>query len=128
MPHRVTAPMPKRRHISARERMAIFIRAEGKCHICGSKIAPTQRWDVEHVIPRELEGTEAPMDENLQPAHQDCHKPKTAEDARHIAKAKRMRQRESGIARQARQKIPGSRGTGYRVRLTSDGPKVEKRE
>lgn len=88
-----------RRHISPSERVAIYYRAGGCCHICGEKIGLAERWDVEHVIPLELGGDEAKGSLNLRPAHVDCHKPKTAKDVGDIAKAKRREARHIGAAK-----------------------------
>lgn len=51
-------------------------------------------------------GDEAPESDNLQPAHKACHRAKTRADARHIAKAKRMRQRAQGIKRGGQKPTP----------------------
>ena len=89
-----------RRRIPTRERVALFERAGGRCYLCGEKIDGTrERWEIEHVIALELGGTEAPMDENLQPAHAACHKRKTSTDAGLIAKAKRREAKHTGAHR-----------------------------
>ena len=114
-----------RRRISAKERMQIFTRCGGVCHICGGKIdGGREPWDVEHIIPLAMGGEDE--GENLAPAHQKCHRAKTVEDAAHIAKARRMRQRQAGIKRQPRQKIAGSRGT--RWKRTIDGQTIRREE
>lgn len=114
-----------RRRISAKERLAIFTRAEGKCHICGHKIdAGLERWDVEHVIPLAMGGTEDKGDENLQPAHYTCHQFKTAQDSGQIAKAKRMDQRRMGIGRQSSNPLPGGRNDRRKRKL--DGTVVDR--
>lgn len=120
--------MTRRRSIPETEREAIFERAERCCHWCGQEIdAGREPWDVDHVIALELGGTEDKLDENLQPIHRKgCHAAKTRADVAAIAKSKRMQRRAKGIARTAKNKIPGSRGTGFRVRLTSEGRKVER--
>lgn len=112
-----------RRHISSRERVAIFGRAHGRCHLCGEKIGLAERWDIEHVVALALGGDEAPMSENLQPAHAACHAPKTSEDAGRIAKAKRVEARHLG-AKKPRSVLPGSRASGWKKKI--DGS-VEKR-
>lgn len=98
----------RRRRISARERMQIFTDAGGTCHLCGQKIDGTHdRWDVEHVIALEMGGDD--HGDNLKPAHQSCHRAKTAEDVGQIAKAKRMQQRSAGIKRQPKRGFRGWR-------------------
>lgn len=107
-----------RRRIPPSERVLIFQRAEGRCHICGEKIdAGRESYDIEHVIPLGLGGTEGKMDENLQPAHTSCHKGKTAEDKGQIAKSKRMRQRSMGITRQSASPLPGGRKSKWKRKI-----------
>lgn len=91
--------MTTRRRISPSERVAIFHAAHGVCHICALKIGLAERWDVEHVIPLELGGDEAKGSPNLQPAHVDCHKGKSATDAGNLAKAKRVHARHIGAVK-----------------------------
>lgn len=117
--------MTTRRHIGPRERLEIFTRAGGTCHICGGRIDGTRdRWDVEHVIPLALGGNEDKGSDNLQPAHAKCHARKTPEDAGRIAKAKRVEARHRG-AKKPRSIIPGSKASRWKRRL--DGT-IERRE
>lgn len=86
-----------RRPLSTRERLMIFTRAEGICHICGDRIDGTRElWDVEHVIPLEMGGDEAKGSENLLPAHRQCHRTKTIVDSWQLAKAKRREAKHVG--------------------------------
>lgn len=96
--------MTTRRHISPSERVAIFNRAHGLCHLCNEKIGLAERWDIEHVVALALGGDEAKGSANLQPAHKRCHDPKTAEDVGRIAKAKRVEAKHIG-ARKARSSL-----------------------
>lgn len=108
-----------RRHISAKERMEIFTRCGGICHICGEKIDGTyDAWDVEHVIPIAMGGEDS--GDNLAPAHDKCHRAKTRQDMGHIAKAKRMQQRASGIRRQSRSPLPGGRQSRWKKKLSGE--------
>ena len=80
--------MTKRRSISGKERLAIFNRDGGICHMCRTVIQVGQPWEVSHDIPLELGG--ADHGDNLKPAHKACHAVTTAKaDAPDIAKAKR---------------------------------------
>lgn len=108
-----------RRRISARERMAIWTRCGGVCHICGEKIdGGREAWEVEHIIPLEMGGDDE--GDNLAPAHVSCHRAKTKADAKHIAKAKRMQQREAGVKRQPRTVIPGSKASKFKRKITGE--------
>ena len=117
--------MTKRRRISATERASIFTDAGGVCHICGFTIdGSREAWEIEHIIPLEMGGDEAKGSTNLAPAHALCHRPKSAEDARHIAKAKRMQQRGVGIKRQPSSVVPGSKASRWKRKV--DGTVVRR--
>ena len=40
-----------RRRLSTKARAAIFLRANGICHLCGGKITPGEAWDVSQSSP-----------------------------------------------------------------------------
>lgn len=100
-----------RRRISTRERVEIFNRNGGLCHLCGVRIQVGEGWDVEHVIPL-AQGGEDDGD-NLRPAHRSCHKAKSAEDATNTARARRREAAHIG-ARVSKHPIPGSRQSGWK--------------
>lgn len=78
------------------------------CHICECRIDPVREpWEAEHVIPHALGG------KDLKPAHERCHKGKTAEDVGKIAKSKRASDKHLGIKKKGwgghlRRKLDGS--------------------
>jgi len=77
-----------RRRISTTERLAIFKRHRGICHLCHGKIAIAELWDISHDIPLEMGGEDG--GDNLRPAHRSCHRDHTAKvDLPTIARAKR---------------------------------------
>lgn len=85
-----------RRSISKATRVRVFLDAEGICHLCGLRIdAPKQRWEVEHVKPLSMGGTDDRA--NLRPAHVECHAEKTAGEAAPRAKADRAGAKRLGI-------------------------------
>lgn len=83
-----------RRSLSTRERLRLFELAGGVCHICGGKIRPGEAWEIEHVIPLAISGDDA--DENRKPAHVKCHRSKTTEDRRDIARCQRLHAKHIG--------------------------------
>ncbi|TNE46873.1 MAG: HNH endonuclease [Sphingomonadales bacterium] len=104
-----------RRKRTPLQRLAIFERDEGICHICGEKIDGTkERWELEHKVAFEL--TRDDSDENLSPAHVSCHKRKTKDDKKRIAKAKRVKAKHEGAHKSANQ-LPGSRGSKYKRKI-----------
>ena len=108
-----------RRHISPSERVAIFARADGRCHICGEKIGVSDAWDVDHVIPLAMGGDEAKGSANLQPAHVACHAEKTPADVGAIAKAKRVSARHVG-ASAPRNPLPGGRRSKWKKKINGE--------
>lgn len=105
-----------RRNISRTERVRIFERAEGKCHICGQAIDGTrERWEVEHIIPYAL--TRDETESNLAPAHERCHATKTPVDVRQIAKAKRVAAKHIGAKANPVRPMPGSRASKWKRRV-----------
>lgn len=112
----------KRKSFSAKDRARIFAAHSGVCYLSGVKIGPSDTWDVEHVIPLALGGTNE--DENLRPALVDPHRVKSKADVRSISKAKRLEARENGTRRE-RKKIPSRPFDKTRTRKFNG--KVEKR-
>lgn len=84
-----------RKPLTAAKRVRIFDANEGRCHICKYKIQVGQAWEVEHVKPRWLGGDDD--EDNMRPAHVECHKDKTADEAPVRAKGTRVRARHLGI-------------------------------
>ena len=58
-------------------------------------------------------------DENLRPAHVDCHKDKTKGDVKAIAKAKRIESKHIGAKAKSRNPMPGSKASKWK--RTMDG-------
>ena len=104
-----------RRPRTTLQRAKIFNDHNGICHICEEKIDGTrEKWELEHVIPYEL--TRDDSDENLRPAHVSCHKQKTAQDKKDIAKAKRVAAKHTG-AHRPKSTIPGSKGSKFKRKI-----------
>lgn len=104
-----------RRKRTSLQRAKIFEEHKGVCHLCGQRIDGTrEKWELEHVIPYEL--TRDDSDENLRPAHVTCHKAKTAQDKKDIAKAKRVSAKHTGAYR-PKSTIPGSKGSKFKKKI-----------
>lgn len=88
-------PIPPRKSLTRAQRVRIFDDARGVCDICGLSIHVGEPWQVEHPIPRAMGGSDDQSD--LRPVHVGCHGPKTARDARSIAKGKRVRANHLGV-------------------------------
>lgn len=79
----------KRPSISKAKRARIFLAHDGVCWLCKLKIGADEPYDIDHQVSRELGGSDE--DDNLAPAHKDCHKAKTKADVKAIAKSNRIR-------------------------------------
>lgn len=94
---------PPRPSMSKARRVRIFLKEDGRCHLCGEKVQIGQLFEVEHVIPWALSFDDS--DDNLKVAHTVCHKTmKTGDDVKRIAKAKRQA---GETGQQARRAIKG---------------------
>ena len=111
-----------RRRISTRERVDIFNRNGGVCHLCNLRIDAGQEWDVSHDTPLELGGDDE--GDNLKPAHRRCHRHHTATvDVPVIRKAQRKEARHLG-AKQSRNPLPFGRNSKLKRKL--DGSVVKR--
>ena len=57
----------RRIRLSTRQRVALFEKHHGICHICGLPIVPGQRWQVSHPIPLGLGGKERRVQSRARP-------------------------------------------------------------
>src|SRR3954471_13826265 len=100
------------------ERMIAFLAANGKCAICGEPIRE-KVWIWEHMLPLWKGGPDTY--DNMKPVHVLCANPKPRREAAERAKIKRI-----GKTRPQSRAIPGSKRSGFRIRLTRAGPKTER--
>ena len=107
-----------RRSLSTTQRLHLFLTAQGHCQACGWRLSPGTRWEVDHIIPLALGGSDQP--DNLQVLCAACHGSKTATaDAPALSKAKRMQARHLGAAR-SKAVIPGSRRSGFKKKVNGE--------
>jgi 5-methylcytosine-specific restriction protein A len=105
----------RRRSLSTRERLDLFLSAQGRCQRCGWALTPGTRWEVDHVIPLALGGRNAA--DNMQVLCSPCHGGKThRHDVPAIAKTARVRARHLG-ARQTRRPLPGGRQSRWKKKF-----------
>lgn len=109
-------------NLSTKTRLDLFLKAKGQCKSCAAKIGPGQFWDVDHITPKALGGTNDTA--NLQVLCRACHRSKTANhDVPRIAKSKRQRARHLGAKRSAAI-MPGSRRSPWKRKM--DGTVVRR--
>lgn len=108
-----------------KDRRAFLAEHSGRCYYCGEPITDDQ-WDDEHVMARELGGSDD-MD-NRRPIHRrPCHKTKTAQDRRLIAKGNRLIRKHGPIESRRKPKVKiKSRSFSQTLRKKMNG-KVEVR-
>jgi 5-methylcytosine-specific restriction protein A len=81
-------PTPRRK--MTRQRAAkIFLREQGRCYVCQKRLrVGVDKYQIEHPDPLCLGGSD--NDDDLRVICDDCHKPKTAADAKTKAKRDRL--------------------------------------
>jgi len=104
-------------------RLNLFLERKGLCGLCQSKISVGKSWDIDHILPLALGGTNEPT--NLQILCKPCHKAKTTQsDIPAIAKAKRRRAKHIGARSPTIRPIPGSRNSPWKKKI--DGTLVKR--
>ena len=103
--------MTKRRTFSAKERLDYFLKANGCCAQCSLNISPGKRWDIDHVIPLSLGGSNDMT--NLQVLCQTCHSQKTKADLSTYAKTLRIQSRHLG-AQRSKRPLPCGRDSPFK--------------
>lgn len=108
----------RRRSFTTLQRAAFFEQHKGICYLCGQKIdGVREKWEIEHIIPREIMGKGADEDSNLALAHASCHREKTAHDRQAIAKSNRVSAKHRGAKAPSKwQQRPMSARPAPRVR------------
>ena len=102
--------MTARIRLTRAQKVRIFERARGICHICGLRIQVGQRWDVEHIKPISMDGSD--ITDNMAPAHvRPCHREKTDAETPIRAKTDRQRANHLGIPKPG-PKLPAGRNSG----------------
>ncbi len=104
--------MPRKRFSAKALEFRLREDFQGRCAECRMKVGGAAGLEWDHRVPIELGGEDELI--NLQPLCRGCHKAKTRADARHIAKGKRMNQRDMGIKRQPKAVVPGSRASKWK--------------
>jgi len=108
-----------RRRISTRERVDIFQRNDGRCHLCGTRIIAGEAWEVSHDTPLEMGG--ADEGDNLKPAHVKCHRAHTAQvDIPQIRKAQRREAKHLGCKAPSRRPMPFGKASKWKKKLTGE--------
>ena len=104
-------------------RLSLFLKRKGTCAACSQKIDAGKAWDIDHILPLAMGGTNAP--ENLQILCSPCHRAKTSHsDIPRIAKTKRLKACHLGARAPSRRPIPGNRRSSWKRKM--DGSVVRR--
>ena len=104
-------------------RLDLFLMRKGLCAACTQKIDAGKAWDIDHILPLAIGGTNAP--ENLQILCRPCHRSKTTHcDIPRIAKTKRLKARHLGARAPSTRAIYGSRRSPWKRKM--DGSLVRR--
>jgi 5-methylcytosine-specific restriction endonuclease McrA len=113
----------RRTTFSTSFRLSLFLKRKGICSDCTRKIEAGNAWDIDHILPLAMGGTNAT--ENLQILCRPCHRSKTTQsDIPRIAKTKRLNARHLGARAPSRRPIPGSRRSPWKRKM--DGSVVRR--
>ena len=111
-----TTRTARRPTFSTSFRLSLFLKRKGICSDCNRKIEAGKAWDIDHILPLAMGGTNAP--ENLQILCRPCHRSKTSHsDIPCIAKTKRLNARHLGARAPSRRPIPGSRHSPWKRKM-----------
>ena len=118
--------MSGRPYISLKTRLQVALR-QARCALTDQPFddTPEGQPELEHPIPVGIDPDRAKDPENLQYVRADAHKPKTAQDVKDIAKAKRLYNKHNGIETRRKRPIP-KRGFDKRFKQKLDGSVVER--
>lgn len=111
--------MTPRKGFTDLQRARIFEARYGLCHICDRKIQVGEKWDVEHIMPLSMNGTND--EANLAPAHVACHSTKSRKETTDRAKCDRIRAKHVAGHRSSNP-MPGSRASKWKKPM--NGPAV----
>ena len=93
----------KRRAIPAKVREKLIEANAGICPVCGGE---SEKWEIDHIIPLALGGKDD--ESNMQAKCPSCHKGKTRDDVKQIAKVRRLEEKRLGTKRKRwKRKIGG---------------------
>ena len=97
-------------------RLSLFLKRKGTCAACAQKIEAGKVWDIDHILPLALGGTNKP--DNLQILCKPCHRTKTTQsDIPRIAKTKRLKASHLGARAPSTRPIPGSRHSPWKRKM-----------
>jgi 5-methylcytosine-specific restriction protein A len=116
--------MTERREFAAKTKLAAWQRSGGKCEECGRKVGAGLKFEYDHTIPCEIDGTND-LD-NCRVLCVGCHAIKTGTvDIPRAAKNRRIAADNAGVKTRRSRPMPGTKASGLRKRMKGT---VERRD
>lgn len=113
----------KRKALSPKQRMQLFVDRGGVCCICGGKIHVGERWIDEHVNPLSRTGTNDWDNRGI--AHEKCARSKTSQEASERSKIRSVATKHFGAGKKRKgAPMPGSKDSKWRKKM--DGTVVRR--
>lgn len=104
--------------VPPRVRLRVFEKHGGRCTICTRKIQPVESWTCEHVKALINGGENA--EPNLGVTCKNCLPAKNAADVAEKARVYKVRSKHLGLKPKAKHKIPGSKGTRWKKKISGE--------
>jgi len=108
-----------------RVKLRILKRHNNRCYLTGHEFRDGDRIEFDHIVA--LCNGGANCESNLAPVLADKHKEKTRSDVEQRAKTDRMVKKRFRLSGRGRSRFRNSRDGDLITRLTSDGPRTERR-
>lgn len=112
----------RRKPLTDKQRMRLFVEHKGICCLCKFKIKPSEKWIDEHFDPLWRNGGNELG--NRGPAHERCAREKTRIETRERAKGRRVAEKHFG-AKRAKRPMPCGKNSPFKRRM-SDGKVVRR--
>jgi len=108
----------RRKPLTDKERVELFVSHDGTCCICGGKIRVGERWIDEHVEPLWRSGTNDA--DNRAPAHLACAREKTRGEATDRAKARRLAAKHLGAHAKKGPAMAGTKRSKWKKKMNGE--------
>jgi 5-methylcytosine-specific restriction endonuclease McrA len=109
----------RRKPLTAKQKLKMFLAHQGVCCICGGKIDATrERWIDEHIDPLWRGGSNDLS--NRAPAHEKCARRKTAKEATDKAKGERIAEKAMGARTAKTRPMPCGRGSPWKKKMSGE--------
>jgi 5-methylcytosine-specific restriction protein A len=114
-----------RREFTAKTKLAAWQRSGGKCEECGRKVGAGLKFEYDHTIPCEIDGTND-LD-NCRVLCVGCHAIKTGTvDIPRAAKNRRIAADNAGVKMRKSRPMPGTKASGWKQTMSGEWVRRER--